>query len=188
MSDGAPADLRNAYEAATKQIQKLEKENQLLVTTNRSLQAANAFRAANLSPDLADLFVAASPDAEITAESAKEFAAKYGISAASEKTAEPNEDGTADTNVPVNNPGSTDGLDKIARAGSGAGEGGAASASTQTLTRQEFVRLQTSDPVSAQKALAEGRVRLREDNPYATTGGSTGGNPFTPQAQGADSE
>ena len=183
MSEKTPAELRDAFEALQKENKKLAAENETLHKTNRSLQAANAFREAALAPDLADLFVAAVPDGDITVDAAKEFAQKYGIAPkADEGSADENEE----TEEIVEDQRS--GLANIARAGSGAGTSGQATGGAKLVTRDEFLRMQQTDPAAAQQALAEGRVQLRTDNPYVSGPAVlTGDNPFRAR-QGVSSD
>lgn len=185
MSEQTPAELRDAFEAAQKELKKLNKTVEELSGENRKLKAGAAFRDADLSPDLADLFVAANPELDdITVDAATEFATKYGISG-------PVDTGEGD-DVTDGDEGATTsdadkGLDKIARAGSGAGGTGQPPASQKILSRQEFLDMQRTDPTSAQKALAEGRVKLRGDNPLVTGSAPTVGvNPFAAEHQGSE--
>lgn len=164
MSDeNTPAELREQVEALTKDIAKERKAKEDLLKENRSLKARDSFREATLSPDLADLFVAVNPDGDISVEAAKDFAEKYGVGAA----AAPDEQngGSGDgTEPPAPN---TQGLDLINRAGSGAGNGGQPPAGDKTMSVTEYVELLRRDKPAAQTALAEGRVRVRDDNPMA---------------------
>ena len=173
MSEETLAQLREQFDSVSKELGKSKKTNEDLMKENRSLKARDAFRSAELSPDLADLFVAASPDAELTVESAKEFATKYGISST---PVEPPEAGESKEVTPTPE---TKGLELIARAGSGAGQGGQQTADDQTLSSSEFVALLKKDKAAAQAALAKGLVRVRDDNPMARDRANTADdNPF----------
>ncbi len=183
-NDQTPAELREAYESMQKELKKIQKQNESLEGENRKLQAREAFRDAELSPDLADLFVAANPEAEINTDSALEFAQTYGIGAA--KVADEGDDDGADQGAGDEGAQApdTEGLDNFARAGSGAAGAGQPPASDKALSRDEFLTLQRDNPGAAQKALAEGRVKLRTDNPMVS--GATppvGHNPFSRQAE-----
>jgi hypothetical protein len=161
VSEETPNELRAQLEAIQKDLGKAKKANEDLLKENRGLKARTAFAEATLSPDLADLFVAANPEGDITVESAKEFAEKYGIGVAAVV-----EDAEGDGSTPNPQP-NTAGLDLINRAGSGAGNGGQQSAETKTLTVTEYVELLRKDKVAASEALAKGLVRVRDDNPMA---------------------
>lgn len=182
MSDETPTQLRDAKEAAEKLAKKLEKQLADVSGELRTMKASSAFSEAGLSGDLAQLYLAANPEAEeIDAAAAKSFAEQYGISTpAADPQTDDDETGSVD-------PPNTDGLENMARAGSRTGGDGQAPASTKFLTRSEFLQLQRSDPTQAQKALAEGRVRLRNDNPYAS--GAVPGvedNPFASQHEASE--
>lgn len=187
-NDQSPAELREAYESMQKELKKIQKQNESLSQENRKLEAREAFRDAELSPNLADLFVAAQPEAEISVDSALEFAQTYGVGAA--PAAEEGGDESGDGGEPSGageeasgSSGSPD-LNKFARAGSGAGGSGQPPASDKTLTRDEFLTMQRDNPTEAQKALAEGRVKLRTDNPLASGATPTvGRNPFNRQGE-----
>lgn len=180
MSEQTPAELRDAYEASQKELKKLSKQVESLTVENRKFQAMEAFREAELSPNLADLFVATNPEAEINVDAATEFAKTYGLGSATPST-EGEEGGEPEGASGGGGSDGNEGLDQIARAGSGQGGGGQPLASDKVLSRQEFLQLQSEDPNTARQALAEGRVRLREDNPLATGAVPTvGHNPFAP--------
>lgn len=173
MSEETPSQLREQIDALNKDLGKAKKTAEDALKENRSLKARDAFRDATLSPELADLFVAVNPEGDITAESAKEFAEKYGVGAIQ---AVDDAGGTDETPKPQPN---TDGLDQLDRAGSGAGQGGQQTAGDQTMSVTEYVELLRKDKVAASEALAKGRVRMREDNPMVRSRASMGDvNPF----------
>lgn len=171
MSEMTPDQLRDAYEATKKENAKLQKAAEEALAEVRTLKAVNAVKDAGLSAELADLYIVANPEADITVESVKEFAEKYGIPA-SEATPVVDEAATEQPRP------EQAGLSNFARAGSGAGNGGAAPIGTKHLTRDEFLVLQRDNPAAARQALAEGRVQLREDNPLAEGSSAFGHNPF----------
>lgn len=174
-----PAELREAYETGQKELKKLQKQVDTLSHENRKFQAMEAFREAELSPNLADLFVATNPEAEITADAATAFAATYGLTATGEPQVE-SEEGTPEGGAGGGSTDGREGLEQLARAGSGQGGGGQPPASEKVLTRDEFLKLQSENAPAAAQALAEGRVKLRGDNPMGTGSVPTvGQNPFT---------
>jgi hypothetical protein len=171
VSEETPNELREQVDALTKDIGKMRKANEDLAKENRSLRARQAFSEATLSPELADLFVAANPEGDITVDSAKEFATKYGISA-------PVAEGEEEEKTPKPQP-NVEGLDAVSRAGSGAGEGGQLPAETNTMSVSEYVQLLKTNKVAASEALAQGRIRMRDDNPLMRDRVSMGDvNPF----------
>lgn len=174
MSEETPVQLREQLDTLEKELTKTRKSNEELAKENRGLKARDAFRGAELSPELADLFVAASPDAEITVDSVKEFATKYNIGAPQVPEVPAGGEQPKETVTP-----NTQGLEQVARAGSGAGQGGQPSTETQVLSSSEFVDLLRTDKAAAQAALAKGLVKVRDDNPLARDRVNTGDrNPF----------
>lgn len=173
MSEESIDQLRSAFEASQKENKTLLKRVDELAKENRTMKATQAVTDAGFRADVADLFIAANPEVDITVEAVKDFAERYNISGAAEV-----QDAETSSTPPPS------GLANIARAGSRAGGSGQAPADTKYLTRDEFLKLQGSNPMEAHKALAEGRVRLREDNPYAS-GGVGSLNPFIRSASEA---
>jgi hypothetical protein len=172
VSEETPNQLREQLDALTKDLGKVKKANDDLAKENRSLKARQAFADATLSPDLADLFVAANPDGDINAESAKEFAEKYGIG-----VAVASDDGGTDETTTTQPP--VEGLANMNRAGSGSGDGGQQNVGDKTMTVPEYVDLLKRDKVAASEALAKGQVRVRDDNPMARDRVNSGDvNPF----------
>lgn len=160
--DQTPAQAREQIEKLTKDLAKVNKANEDLLKENRGLKAETVFTGAGLNPNLAKLFVAsAAPDLDITPENVKAFAEEYGIGSA----APANDEGTGEP-VVTPTPKPEDNLANIGRAGSGAGQGGQPGSEAKTMTTGEFVELLKKDKVAAQTALAEGRVVVRDTNPY----------------------
>ena len=173
MSEETPTDLREQLDALNKDLGKIKKANEDLLKENRGLKARDAF--SGINPDLADLFVAANPDAEITAEAAKEFAEKYGFKVADASAEDQGGEGE-NTQTPKPNEA---GLDLMNRAGSGTGSGGQQTVTDKTLTVSEYVELLKRDKVAAAEAAAKGLVRVRDDNPMARDRVNMGdSNPF----------
>jgi hypothetical protein len=169
VSDEDLAQVRERLDAVEKENKKLQKDNAALIAENRNMKATSAIVEAGLSPDVAGLFIAANPETEITTDAVKEFAEKYGIQGKAVST-----EGTEPTAPSPDDKG----LQNFARAGSGAGGSGAAPADTKYLTTEEFIDLQKRDKVAAQKALAEGRIKLSNQNPYAQGAVPGSKNPF----------
>lgn len=189
MSDQTPAELRDALENAQKELKKLTKANSDLTAENRKLMAKEVFREADLSPNAADLFVAANPEADITVDAVVEFAKNYGIGnvEAADDGDDEGDGASGDGEGEGSGSDGTEGLSGFARAGSGQGGSGQPPTTGKTMTRDEFLTAQRDNPALAQKALAEGRVRLRPDNPLGQGATPTvGHNPFV--RQGSDDE
>lgn len=169
-----PAQMREQIDALEKDLGKAKTSNADLTKQVSSLTGQLAARDAGLDPGLADLFVASNPGAEVSVDGLKAFAEKWGIGAAKAPEAPADEQKPEEAPTP-----NTEGLENMARAGSGSGQGGQQAAGVQTLSAQEFADLSRRDLPAAQKALSEGRVRVRDDNPYARDRVSTGDtNPF----------
>lgn len=157
-----PAQLREQYDALVKDHGKLKTTNATLERENRTLKAEKFFGEAGLSPLGAELFVATNPEGDITVDTVKAFAEKYGVGSVA--TGEPEGGEAADETTPP----STEGLKNMERAGSGSGAGSQQGAGGEkTLSSKEFTDLLKRDKAAAQQALAEGRVVLRDDNPLA---------------------
>lgn len=156
MSGETPDSMRDQIDALTKDLNKAKRQVDELLKENRGLKARDAF--SEINPDLAELFVAVNPEAEITVDAAKEFAAKYNFGAAA-----PAEEEEEETPSPTDNSK----LNLINRAGSGAGQGGTAGPGEQVLSVPEYVTLLKKDKAAAEEALAKGLVRVRDDNPMA---------------------
>lgn len=173
-----PEELRDAFDAVSKENKKLQSQQAELLKENRALKAQLATRDAGVKPEVADLYIAANPDADISVDSIKEFVEKYGI--AGGEPVPVGEESAEQPSAP-----STEGLDQFARAGSRTSPGGSAPDGKKVLTRDEFLMLQKDNPMAARQALAEGRVQLRNDNPLAE-GRSPSVNPFLAHRQAAE--
>lgn len=141
-------------------IDKQNDELNVLRGELRQYQARDAFRAADLDPKFGDLFAAqADAKAEITPDAVKEFAVQYNLTPVPVEQTEVAEEQPAESSEPADTA-----LASMSSGGT-AGSGGAATAGNR-MTRDDWVQLQTTDPVAARQALLEGRVELREDNFY----------------------
>lgn len=184
MSDEGLDQVRAQLDQVTKDLKKAQTEAADLLTKNRKLEAQNAFRDAELSPSLADLFVAVQPEAEITVEAAKTFAETYGVQGlAPEGSGEGSGEGGT---TPPAQPATDTKLSQMGKAGSRGGDGGRQSAATKTYTTQEWVDLQRNDPAAAEQVRQEGRIALNPENragPRDTWVKRTGSNPFLARLQ-----
>ena len=157
-----------AVENQRKHIEKLETELTTrdtkikdLSTENKTLRAERVFQDAGYSPKQAALYVEKlAEDAEITADSVKEFASKYDISPV---VVEGSGAGEGDTSK------KDEGLASMGAAGTREGAGGGAAAGA-SITRAEYLDLVRKDPSAAREALGKGRVQLRDDNFYVQKG------------------
>lgn len=175
MSDEGIDQVRSQLDDVTKELKKVQADNEKLTSQNRLLLGENAFRDAGLNPGLAKLYVA-DASAELTADAAKAFAEAYGIPAA---VPEPSIVSAGDAPAPTPAPAGDPSMSAMGGAGSRGGEGGQLPAGTKTLTTQEYVELARTDKVAAEKAVAEGRVKLSDLNGWnADRPNMTGQNPY----------
>lgn len=158
MADETVPQMRDRIEKQNTEIRELRQ-------SNRQLMARETFRDAGLKPEYGDLFAAQADDkTEINTDTAKAFAEQYGLSPAvveeaAQEVEQQEETGASDDAV----------LAGMSSGGTTAGEGGAATTGP-SMTRQDWIELQKSDPAAAQQALMQGRVQLREDNFYVQRG------------------
>jgi hypothetical protein len=155
--------MRERIEAQNKELASLRKSNSELGVEVRKMQARDAFRSAGFKAVHGDLYAAQYPEGEMSADSIAAFAKEYGLAAEeAQAAAEPQEE-EAETGAKT---GAA--LSGMSRSGSRPGDGGQpAAGADKTMTRQEWVELSKSDPVAARKAVREGRVQIRKDNPFA---------------------
>lgn len=134
----------------------------------RTFEAREAFRDAGLKPEFGDLFAAQADDkTAINTETASAFAEQYGLGASIvQEEAEVEE--APQTEEESGAPAGSE-LASMSSGGTSAGDGGAATGGP-TMTRQEWIALQQTDPAAAQSALMRGQVQLREDNFYVQRG------------------
>jgi hypothetical protein len=171
------ADVRRAEEAAKKEAAEAKKRVADLEIELNSLRAQNAFRDAGLAPEQGELFVAANPGVVPDVEAVKQFADRFGLKV---ETPAPTPEPQGSTPPPGSN------LGQFNRAGSGPGEGGQQSANVQSVPRADWEKMLKTDKDAALKAIKEGRVQIRTDNPFAPNSGNAGDNPYQRPASAAE--
>lgn len=166
MSEETIPQMRERIESLEKNAKASEKALAAAEAKARLFEARDAFREAGYKPDYAELFVKGY-EGDITKEAAVEFAGKYGFAASGGTEAEGKTAEGATTEGTSQETQSKGNLAALSRAGSRAGEGGAAPVGNEPMTRDAYNELYKTDPAAARKAVQEGRVQIRKDNPYA---------------------
>lgn len=174
MSEETIPQMRDALDSAGKKVNKLETDLADSHKENRRLTAREAFAEAGYKRDFGDLFASADVEGEITEESVQSFAKQFDL----QPNAADGTEGDPDDGGDESDPDDSGSLSSMSRAGSRAGDGGQQSTGKQTMTRQEWNELNVRDPNAARKALEDGRVLIRADNPYVEDAGKTNVNPY----------
>lgn len=181
MSEETIPQMREAIEAANKRVKELEDTVSSKDQELRVRDAREAFRDAGYNPKHGDLFANdPNQNGEITAEAVAAYADQWDLAPASvdgkqDASAEEG-DSTGDQDD------SSDTFSSMDRSGTRAGDGGGGSSTEQSLTRQEWMELQASDPVAASQALRQGRVLIStSENLKSGQTASVGGNPYETQ-------
>ena len=144
------ANVREALDKATAEKGALQEQYDTVSGELKGMKAKEAFRAGGFEDSHAELFVQTNPEVEITPEAISEFVTKYNLTPQSvpQQTLEPLAD-IANVAQPATQPGVI-----------GTAEAG-------KMTKDEYKKLQVSDPTAAHQALIEGKVQMREDNVVA---------------------
>jgi hypothetical protein len=176
MTEETIPEMRERIEAQNKAIKDKDTEIGKLNSQLRVRDAREAFRGAGYNPKHGDLFATTNPEGEITAEAVAAFAGEWDLQpAASDSIADEGTDDTSDADD------GTDTLGSLGRSGTRAGEGGGGSSLEKTLTRQDWMELQATDPVAASQALSQGRVLISEGGNLRTGQSAVRGrNPYEP--------
>ena len=140
--------LRDALKASQDKAKELETQLTEQTAALKQFQAKETFRSNGYSEAHAELFVKANPEAEINPESIQEFVNAYDLK--------------PQVQEPVNNQGMKNLSGVAQKPADNVNQIG--TAETQQLTKQEYKKLQASDPTAAHEALIQGRVTLRDDN------------------------
>jgi len=158
--------LRERIDQQNKQIAGLRKQNGEL----RTVAASAAFESAGYRPEAGALYESVAGDEFVvpTTEAVEAFASQYNLGKVS--TAAPSE-GSGEP-APVEEeeqdevPAEPDrsALAALSRSGSSAG-GSAGGASTEQMTRAEWIKLSQSDRAAADQALRQGKVQLSGNDP-----------------------
>lgn len=178
MSEETIPQMRETIETLQKQNKEHEGTIAKLQGDLRVRDAREAFRVAGYNPKHGDLFAKDNPgDGEITAEMVAEYASTWDLAPAA------SESGGSDEGKTTTDGGEgTDALSTMSRSGTRAGEGGGGSSTERSMTRQEWMELQATDPVAASAALSQGRVVISTSgNLRSGQEARRGGNPYEPQ-------
>lgn len=185
MSEETIPQMRETIDRLAKDNKSLTIERDDAVAEVRSLNAKEFARLGKFTANAGELY-AKNYEGELSAEGLVEFAAGLGLTAEKETTPPPGEEKPPEKTeeAGAEAPGSPD-LSKMSGGGSTT-EGGAGGVTEELMTREEWTELSRTDKVAAATALAQGKVKLLKDNPYA---GNTQrpGNPWL-EAQTAASE
>jgi hypothetical protein len=159
---GTPAEARDHIANLEKDLTKTKASLETALTVNKGFQAKEVFATAGFESNLADLYVSANPEGKLSPEAATEWAKGFGFVPKTKETKEIEAEGGTET--------VTDGSEQLAdmgRGGSSPGGAGQPPPAKDTMSRTEWQQLYTRDPVAAKKAVADGKVEIRGDNPYA---------------------
>jgi hypothetical protein len=140
--------LRDALKASQDKAKELETQLTEQTAALKQFQAKETFRSNGYSEAHAELFVKANPEAEINPESIQEFVNAYDLKPQVQEQV--NNEGMKNLSGVAQKP-----ADNVNQIGT---------AETQQLTKQEYKKLQATDPTAAHEALIQGRVTLRDDN------------------------
>jgi hypothetical protein len=155
---GTPEEAREQIDSLTKDLKSTQAELETAMQVNREHDVKDGFASGGFDPKFADLYMAANPEGDITADAISEWAGTYGIEPSTDNQSTPSTE-------PVTDP-STTGLDTMGRGGSNPGGSGQPPATEKTMPIQEWQDLYARDPDAAKQAMEDGRVEVRTDNPY----------------------
>lgn len=159
MSDETIPQMRETIESLQKQLKAEQKALAETQARARKAEARELARSVELDPAHGELFAASNPDADLTEDAFRAFADQFKLApAAAPSTSDEGEEDESSV--------ADEGLAGFTGGGSRPGAGGQPSARTEKMTRDEWNDLNRRDPQAARVALHEGRVQLREDNPW----------------------
>ncbi len=165
MSEETIPQMRETIDRLAKDNKDLTTERDEAVGEVRSLNAKEFARVAEFKPAAGEMY-AKNTEGDLTAEGFVDFATALGLTA--EKEADPateKETPAAEEKAGAEAPGSSD-LSKMSGGGSTT-EGGTGGATEELMTREEWTELSRTDKHAAAIALAQGKVQLSKNNPYA---------------------
>jgi len=138
--------LREALDKATSDKNTLQDQFNEVSGELKGMKAKEAFRAGGFQDSHAELFLKANPEAEINNDTVTEFVTSYNLTPQS---------------APVEQSAGLTDIGKVADNSSPAVIG---TAEAGKMTKQQYKKLQVSDPTLAHEALLKGNVQMREDN------------------------
>lgn len=175
--------MREQIESLTKDLTSSREKTAVVEKDNRRLLARDLAREQGYEASRGELFAAANPDAEVTAENLDAFVQLHNLGKASESgdggagsSSEGGNDPTGASNV------SSD-LAQMSRGGSRPGDS-AGGATQEKMTRQAWQALHQTDKTAAREALRQGRVEIDPGNPWGDPRPvAPGVNPYAPSVQ-----
>lgn len=156
MSDGV-IEQREHITTLEKDLAKTKAALATSLAENRKYGAREVFGKEGFAAPIADLYVTSQPEGELTAEAAQAWASTYGLTA-------PPVSQTAPA-APVETVASTS-LASMGRGGSNPGGSGQPPAPNTAMSIPEWQDLHQRDPDAAAQAVVDGKVALRQDNPW----------------------
>jgi hypothetical protein len=183
MSEETIPQMRDQIDTLNKANKDLTADVDRLTGENRGFAARDAFRNEGYAANHGDLYAAANPEGDITADGVNEFAGQFNLPKLElEVSTEGDEGSTEEGDQSLDGgAGSTD-LADMARGGSRPGES-AGGASPESMTRAEWQVLMQSDPAAGQEAVRQGKVQISRDNPWGDGQPVTpGSNPYNPSS------
>ena len=184
MSEETIPQMRDQIDTLNKANKDLTSDNVRLTGENRGFAARDAFRNEGYAANHGDLYAAANPEGEITADGVNEFAGQFNLPKVEIVASAEGQEGSADEGDQSSDEGagSTD-LADMARGGSRPGDS-AGGASTESMTRAEWQSLMQSDPAAAKDAVRQGKVQISSDNPWGDGQPvAPGSNPYVPSVE-----
>jgi hypothetical protein len=170
-------DIRELRESQEKYKEEHEKSQAALAQAQTENRILKAQLLGGLNETQAKAFATATAGAEVTAESVKSWSEGMGIGAATPEPAKDPAPTKTESEAPKEASGeagesseTNKGLALVGNAGSKAGEGGQLTPGTEMLNSAQLTELAKTDPVAADKALREGRVRFSKENFYVQSG------------------
>jgi hypothetical protein len=166
MSEETIPQMRDQIDTLSKANKDLAAEAVRLEGENRGFAARDAFRNEGYAANHGDLYAAANPEGEITADGVNEFASQFNLPKLEVVATTEGDEGSTDEGdlSSTEGVGSTD-LADMARGGSRPGES-AGGATSDGMTRAEWQVLMQTDPAAGKEAVRQGKVQLSSGNPW----------------------
>ncbi len=184
MSEETIPQMRDQIDTLNKANKDLSADVDRLSGENRGFAARDAFRNEGYAANHGDLYAAANPEGDITADGVNEFAGQFNlpkVEVVAPTEGDEGSEGEGDLSS-TDSVGSTD-LADMARGGSRPGES-AGGASPEGMTRAEWQVLMQTDPAAGKEAVRQGKVQLSSDNPWGDgQPAAPGTNPYSPSSE-----
>jgi hypothetical protein len=184
MSEETIPQMRDQIDTLNKANKDLAAEAVRLAGENRGFAARDAFRDEGYAANHGDLYAAANPEGDITADGVNEFASQFNlpkVDVVASTEGDEGSEGEGDQSS-TEGVGSTD-LADMARGGSRPGES-AGGASSESMTSAEWQVLMQTDPAAGKEAVRQGKVQISKDNPWGDGQPvAPGTNPYVPSVE-----